>query len=1735
MASEQIVTELTIDSSGAQRGQADYVSTLNASEQAINKLLAANDKYQLALTNQQRTMDLQVQATKQVTAANSDLSRSMSAANDNVQSAGKGFLSAGVDFATATNHLKLAALGAYALVPAFRSFVNSEIGPGIKLITTTIGTIAPTAAAAGGAITSALMPALAFLSAIAIPVAIGAAAIVLFGKAVSDGADRIKELNDVNNEAAKLMTNTTFWQQQKKGAEDMGISVENLTAMFTKFNEISQPKLGGSDLQKSVDALTAAGNFQGNSGVAELKAATDLQSRWTAITDLITEAINKGERLAALDIAAKFMPPGVLVRQKQSNDLLDQLRDKATEAAAPFDLIAVAVGVSLQSRLDAAKKTIADFKVPMLDLTSLGLVIWGQWINIVETFASALGWVDKLIEKIGNGFKDGPPILFTSDQVSIGALILMVWGGIVGYIQQIPNLIPDNVMSGFRVISQGIKDVWDGIVAGIAWVRDHTPSLPGGTPGKDYSSLAPTEVPGVSLVQVPPSLAALDQTIVDYNDINKALDLMAKNTKAVAVIQGTANASLKDTSQPIVAGINAERDAFDKAVVSIEKHIGALAAESLTIGQSVGAIAGMKTEFQLLEAAKEADKEATDAQKTTWDQQIAAYTTLRATMSSKQALDQSGIELTDAQRAAFLRLPPAIDASTQSYEKLKVASQISFDRQTALLSPQDVQIAQQLKGIYGNDIPAALNSSEAAQIRFNTALKDVGTQAGTFASGFALDLSHGVQIMTALQTATQKLADTLIDMAAKQLMSTFLSGAAPSLLSGASSTATQTAGATSAATILTTAGASVAASFVSGATAAASILGIAAPAAGGELAAGGAAAGVATESGGILAGITTALGGTTAGAALVAGGMAVAAALEGPLGIMLVLAAAAVGFSFIESKQQKYDQAEQAFQQAQDSWAKMAIAVAAWTATMQGNVVGTLGSSLASATAQAQTYADAAHAAGRSSDQLQASLETFAVAAATKFVGSFDVMIEAMNQGLGDNSPAVKAAQNIQTIGTALQGFLSDTAMLAGTGSSAYGAAQSSALNYAVSLLQTAPVLTTVQTALLTLRGNAQQLQQTLQDLGMTSTQAAASIASGVKAALAQISTTFTQGLQAQINTAQGKDYLNTTGALITSSVSNLNDAQLLGTDPKQVALAFQTQAQQIVDSAGLVGASFQDFINQFPQLAGVVHVSTTALQTLTAAQTAAQTAQLTAQTNYDTALRAEQTTALTAQATAQTTYYNALRTDQTTALTAQTTAQTRLTTAQTAAVAAVQSLADATTQFYSGLQTTISTYLHGLNTGSSSLSPQAALTAAQSDYNAQLTLAQSGDRTALGSITTYSTDLLTAAKNYFASSSGYQTILDKVETELTALPALAQLADPIVAQLQQANAFLAQNNMLTVTGNTNTSTGNTIASTQAELISAQNAMVGVNNALAVANNALTANGLSLTVSTNATLDAQTAWSAANASLLAANNALTANGLSLTSTTNAVLDAQNALVTANNALTIANNALATAGNTSTADSAASLSALQALQTATTQSSVNISASVTQLGAQGAFVADTQGSQYFGPMNQYLAQIAANTLLSGSPASAPSSKFVWYNPFTWFHEGGIVGGYAPGGIVGNGLYNIDSVRARYAGGGDILLGGGEAVTRATSVNPMTMPMLDHINRNGSLPSNDNGKNFQDLGSTLVRAMAGVSMAETGAMRDNIDALRSDIQQLAAAMKTDKTRPRVPGTSTMVRAA
>ncbi|MEY9590592.1 hypothetical protein ABIA06_002883 [Bradyrhizobium yuanmingense] len=56
-------------------------------------------------------------------------------------------------------------------------------------------------------------------------------------------------------------------------------------------------------------------------------------------------------------------------------------------------------------------------------------------------------------------------------------------------------------------------------------------------------------------------------------------------------------------------------------------------------------------------------------------------------------------------------------------EKARVSASIDFSQNTAFLTSEDVSIARQLAGVYGNDVTAALNSTAAEVVRVNGSLE----------------------------------------------------------------------------------------------------------------------------------------------------------------------------------------------------------------------------------------------------------------------------------------------------------------------------------------------------------------------------------------------------------------------------------------------------------------------------------------------------------------------------------------------------------------------------------------------------------------------------------------------------------------------------------------------------------------------------------------------------------------------------------------------------------------------------------------------------------------------------------------------------------------------------------------------------------------------------------------------------------------------------------------------------
>lgn len=151
-------------------------------------------------------------------------------------------------------------------------------------------------------------------------------------------------------------------------------------------------------------------------------------------------------------------------------------------------------------------------------------------------------------------------------------------------------------------------------------------------------------------------------------------------------------------------------DAVDRAINTLQRHTEQTKADTDAVGLGAGALAAF-----------------------------------RAQAAETSAVQANGGAITDEQKKKFDALIVSAGAAADALARAKVASDIQFAGGTAFLSANDVAIATQLKGIYGNDIPAALNSTYAASIRVNDAMKEIGTALDTNITSGLTDIVTGTK------------------------------------------------------------------------------------------------------------------------------------------------------------------------------------------------------------------------------------------------------------------------------------------------------------------------------------------------------------------------------------------------------------------------------------------------------------------------------------------------------------------------------------------------------------------------------------------------------------------------------------------------------------------------------------------------------------------------------------------------------------------------------------------------------------------------------------------------------------------------------------------------------------------------------------------------------------------------------------------------------------------------------
>jgi hypothetical protein len=333
------------------------------------------------------------------------------------------------------------------------------------------------------------------------------------------------------------------------------------------------------------------------------------------------------------------------------------------------------------------------------------------------------------------------------DIKNIWSSIVDVIAAAVGYLNRFVNVVDLVLAKDELALLKRSRETGGSLIPGIGSVPENVRALFGATQTLDQTKIE--------------RIAALERKVADLE--GRALPNPLAKAAGIDDIVKSKGAG----AAPTLKADAEARDAWDRAIENIDKHIARVKADTIAVGLNAGQQATLRAEFTLLEAAKVADKGVTD-------DQIEKYTALRATMGAQQALVASGIDLGKQETQDFLKKTEALGQFQQALEKARVANQIKFDRETLFLSPENVQIAQQLKGLYP-DVATALNSSEAAAMRLNNNMKfvlDTSRNVGAEIGKSIIDpLLDGKNVFDSMNDAAKQLTKTLANAALKDLMS----------------------------------------------------------------------------------------------------------------------------------------------------------------------------------------------------------------------------------------------------------------------------------------------------------------------------------------------------------------------------------------------------------------------------------------------------------------------------------------------------------------------------------------------------------------------------------------------------------------------------------------------------------------------------------------------------------------------------------------------------------------------------------------------------------------------------------------------------------------------------------------------------------------------------------------------------------------------------------------------------
>ncbi|WP_195758076.1 hypothetical protein, partial [Staphylococcus aureus] len=143
------------------------------------------------------------------------------------------------------------------------------------------------------------------------------------------------------------------------------------------------------------------------------------------------------------------------------------------------------------------------------------------------------------------------------------------------------------------------------------------------------------------------------------------------------------------------------------------------------------------------------------------------------------------------------------------------------------------------------------------------------------------------------------------------------------------------------------------------------------------------------------------------------------------------------------------------------------------------------------------------------------------------FQDAFQPTLSELKAGFGFDGPFLKARDEVRQLEERIDTFIDDTKYAFGESTAALQQAPQASVEYALTTLSGSEGLSDVGNALQELHGRAASLAPVLVKLGVSASDAASAVQDALVAGIDRLRNSFVEDLQADINSASDKGYLN--------------------------------------------------------------------------------------------------------------------------------------------------------------------------------------------------------------------------------------------------------------------------------------------------------------------------------------------------------------------------------------------------------------------------------------------------------------------------------------------------------------------------------------------------------------------------------------------------------------------------------